>query len=133
MFPCSRDVHPRVYRREGAQTRKGPQRQPVVTVRDSAWVGVDVCADGGGRSAAIRTVRLALVPKDAMDERNVILEIRAGTGGDEASIFAGDLFRMYERYAGLKGWRFEIVDIDGRRVDKILATRLAGGRRRAAA
>src|SRR5206468_3682872 len=44
-----------------------------------------------------------------MDERNVILEIRAGTGGDEASLFAGDLFRMYERYAAKQGWKVEIV------------------------
>jgi peptide chain release factor 1 len=50
-----------------------------------------------------------LIPKDAMDERNVILEIRAGTGGDEASLFAGDLFRMYERYAARQGWTAEIV------------------------
>jgi peptide chain release factor 1 len=57
----------------------------------------------------IQAVRLALVPKDAMDERNVILEIRAGTGGDEASLFAGDLFRMYERYAAKMGWKVEIV------------------------
>src|SRR6202008_1466198 len=42
-------------------------------------------------------IRVALLPKDAMDDRNVVLEIRAGTGGDEASLFAGDLFRMYER------------------------------------
>ena len=48
-------------------------------------------------------VRLALLPKDAMDERDVILEVRAGTGGDEAALFAGDLFRMYERYAALQG------------------------------
>jgi peptide chain release factor 1 len=54
-------------------------------------------------------VRLALLPKDAMDERNVILEIRAGTGGDEASIFAGDLFRMYERYAAKQGWKVDVV------------------------
>ena len=54
-------------------------------------------------------VQLALVPKDAMDERNVILEIRAGTGGDEASLFAGDLFRMYERYAAKQGWQVDIV------------------------
>jgi len=54
-------------------------------------------------------IRLHLIPKDAMDERNVILEIRAGTGGDEASIFAGDLFRMYERYAAKQGWKVEIV------------------------
>jgi peptide chain release factor 1 len=54
-------------------------------------------------------VRLSLIPKDAMDERNVVIEIRAGTGGDEASIFAGNLFRMYERYAAKQGWKVEIV------------------------
>src|SRR3569833_2184222 len=54
-------------------------------------------------------IRIALIPKDAMDERNVILEIRAGTGGDEASLFAGDLFRMYERYAARNGWKVEVV------------------------
>jgi peptide chain release factor 1 len=54
-------------------------------------------------------LRLALLPKDAMDERNVILEIRAGTGGDEAALFAGDLFRMYERYAAKHGWKVEFV------------------------
>ena len=54
-------------------------------------------------------VRLALLPKDAMDERDVILEVRAGTGGDEAALFAGDLYRMYERYAALQGWKSEIV------------------------
>ena len=52
-----------------------------------------------------RQVRLLLLPKDADDERITILEIRAGTGGDEAALFAGDLFRMYQRYADLKGWR----------------------------
>jgi len=54
-------------------------------------------------------LRLALLPKDAMDERNVILEIRAGTGGDEAALFAGNLFRMYERYATKQRWTVEIV------------------------
>jgi peptide chain release factor 1 len=61
------------------------------------------------RVALEQQLRLALLPKDAMDERNVILEIRAGTGGDEASLFAGNLFRMYERYAALQGWKVEIV------------------------
>ena len=61
------------------------------------------------RDRLAQQVRLALVPKDAMDERNVILEIRAGTGGDEASLFAGDLFRMYERYAAKHGWQVEVV------------------------
>ncbi len=54
-------------------------------------------------------IRILLLPKDAADERNVILEVRAGTGGDEAAIFAGDLFRMYQRYAASKGWKFEVV------------------------
>ena len=54
-------------------------------------------------------IRVALVPKDAMDERNVMLEIRAGAGGDEASRFAGDLFRMYERYAARQGWTVEMI------------------------
>jgi peptide chain release factor 1 len=54
-------------------------------------------------------LKLALLPKDAMDERNVILEIRAGTGGDEAALFAGDLFRMYERYAAKQGWKVEVL------------------------
>jgi peptide chain release factor 1 len=54
-------------------------------------------------------IRVALVPKDAMDERNVMLEIRAGTGGDEAARFAGDLFRMYERYAARQRWTVEVI------------------------
>ena len=61
------------------------------------------------RERMIAELRLALLPKDAMDERNVILEIRAGTGGDEASLFAGDLFRMYERYAARQGWVTEVL------------------------
>jgi len=61
------------------------------------------------RAALEQQLRVALIPKDAMDERNVILEIRAGTGGDEAALFAGDLFRMYERYAATQGWKVEIV------------------------
>ncbi|HKQ95442.1 MAG TPA: peptide chain release factor 1 [Aestuariivirgaceae bacterium] len=52
---------------------------------------------------------ILLLPKDAADERNVILEVRAGTGGDEAALFAGDLFRMYQRYAGVKGWKVEAI------------------------
>ncbi len=61
------------------------------------------------RAALEQELRVALIPKDAMDDRNVILEIRAGTGGDEASLFAGDLFRMYERYAAKQGWKVEIM------------------------
>ncbi|NBX03693.1 MAG: peptide chain release factor 1 [Alphaproteobacteria bacterium] len=58
-----------------------------------------------------RQVQLALLPKDAADEKNAILEVRAGTGGDEAALFAADLFRMYQRYAQNQGWRFEVMSV----------------------
>jgi peptide chain release factor 1 len=54
-----------------------------------------------------QAVRVALLPKDEADDKSAILEIRAGTGGEEAALFAGDLYRMYQRYAELQGWRFE--------------------------
>ena len=60
---------------------------------------------------AERAVQIMLLPKDEADARNVILEVRAGTGGEEAALFAAELFRMYERYAARKGWRFEALDI----------------------
>jgi peptide chain release factor 1 len=56
-------------------------------------------------------VRMSLVPKDADDDRNAILEVRAGTGGEEAALFAAELFRMYQRYAVLRGWKFELMDL----------------------
>ena len=63
------------------------------------------------REKLAQQIRLALLPKDAMDDHNAILEIRAGTGGDEAALFAGDLYRMYERYAARQGWKTEILSI----------------------
>jgi peptide chain release factor 1 len=56
------------------------------------------------------TLRLSLVPKDANQDKDAIVEIRAGTGGDEAALFAADLYRMYSRYAQAKGWQIEIID-----------------------
>jgi len=58
----------------------------------------------------LRQLRLSLLPKDPNDDKDVIVEIRAGAGGDEASLFAGDLFRMYSRYAQSKGWQVEVID-----------------------
>ncbi|MEO3434733.1 peptide chain release factor 1 [Inquilinus sp. CAU 1745] len=58
-----------------------------------------------------RRVQVLLLPRDEADEKNAILEIRAGTGGDEAALFAGDLFEMYRKYAALQGWRFEVMDL----------------------
>ena len=57
-----------------------------------------------------RELKLLLIPKDPNDEKNVIVEIRAGTGGDEASLFAAELFRMYSRYAESQGWKVEILE-----------------------
>ena len=56
-------------------------------------------------------IKILLLPKDPNDNKDIIMEIRAGTGGEEAALFAGDLFRMYTRYAEFKGWRIELVDI----------------------
>ncbi|MEQ9330127.1 peptide chain release factor 1 [Thalassobaculum sp.] len=58
-----------------------------------------------------RQVMLQLLPRDEADSRNAILEVRAGTGGDEAALFAAELFAMYQRYAQLHGWRFEVMEV----------------------
>jgi peptide chain release factor 1 len=58
---------------------------------------------------AERALALSLLPRDAADERSAMLEVRAGTGGDEAALFAGDLFRMYQRYAEERGWKVELI------------------------
>jgi peptide chain release factor 1 len=63
------------------------------------------------QSALEAKLRAELTRKDPNDQRNVVLEIRAGTGGDEATLFAGELFRMYSRYAERQGWRVEIIDL----------------------
>jgi peptide chain release factor 1 len=61
-------------------------------------------------AAMEQEIRILLLPKDAADDKNVILEVRAGTGGDEAALFAGDLLRMYQRYAELQGWTFTLME-----------------------
>lgn len=64
----------------------------------------------GEKSAIEREIKFLLLPKDPNDEKNVFLEIRAGTGGDEAALFASDLFRMYSRYAETRGWKVGLMD-----------------------
>ena len=61
------------------------------------------------RDGVLQALKILLIPKDPNDEKNVLLEIRAGTGGDEAALFAGDLFRMYNRYAERQGWRIDVM------------------------
>ena len=57
------------------------------------------------------SIKLLLLPRDPLDNKDIIMEIRAGTGGEEAALFASDLFRMYSRYAEIKGWKMELIDI----------------------
>ena len=82
-------------------------------------------AELGERSEQLeRSIRLLLVPRDPNDEKNVILEIRAGAGGDEAALFARDLFRMYSRYAEGRGWRVETLSLgesDGGGLREVIA------------
>ena len=63
------------------------------------------------RTDAEHQLRIMLLPEDADDKRDAILEVRAGTGGDEAALFAADLFAMYQRFAGNQGWRFEVLEV----------------------
>ncbi len=66
---------------------------------------------GEDAEAMAQQIRIALLPKDAADEGNVILEVRAGTGGDEAALFAGDLFRMYVKYSEVRGWKVDVLSV----------------------
>jgi len=71
----------------------------------------ELAALGPRVSALEQELRLQLLPKDSADEKSAILEVRAGTGGDEAALFAADLFRMYSRYADIHGWKTEIISL----------------------
>ena len=64
------------------------------------------------KEAMEEEIKVLLLPKDPNDDKDIIMEIRAGTGGDEAALFAGDLFRMYSRYAEIKNWKIELIDIN---------------------
>jgi peptide chain release factor 1 len=82
------------------------------TDADLARLAAEEVARGEAELATLEeSLRLALVPRDPDDDRNVVLEVRAGTGGDEASLFAAELFRMYCRYAERRGWRVEVLEI----------------------
>ena len=105
---------------EGIEALRGAQKE----MGDLAELIADPASDGEMRGLAEtefhdlkeklpdleHELKILLLPKDEADARNAILEVRAGTGGDEAALFAADLMRMYQRYAELRGWRFEILD-----------------------
>ena len=76
-----------------------------------AMAGAELAAAEAEAEAMSKAIRIALLPKDAADEGGAILEVRAGTGGDEAALFAGDLFRMYAKYVERKRWKVEILSM----------------------
>jgi peptide chain release factor 1 len=93
--------------REELEATRGMADDPDEEMRSMAR---DELARLEARSAELQsTLRVLLVPRDPNDDRNVILEVRAGTGGDEAALFAGDLFRMYARYAERRRWKLEVM------------------------
>ena len=80
--------------------------------QDMAALAEEERADLKKRIPALeRELQLLLIPKDKDDDASIMLEIRAGTGGDEAALFAGDLFRMYERYAAKQGWKVDVIEM----------------------
>ncbi|MEE8393799.1 MAG: peptide chain release factor 1, partial [Rhodospirillales bacterium] len=76
-----------------------------------ALAGEELAQLKGSLPELEKNVQVLLLPKDEADEKNAILEVRAGTGGDEAALFAADLFRMYNRYAEIKGWKIELMHV----------------------
>jgi peptide chain release factor 1 len=88
---------------------QGLLADPKTDAEMRALAAAEVASVEARRDTLEQELKAALLPKDALDERNVILEIRGGTGGDEAALFAGDLFRMYERYAAIQGWKVEVI------------------------
>jgi peptide chain release factor 1 len=95
------------------------ERRDLETMRDDPATDAEMRALAEAELPALeereealdRQIRVMLLPKDEADERNAILEVRAGTGGDEAALFAADLTAMYRRYAELKGWKFETMSL----------------------
>lgn len=89
--------------KELLETEKDPE------MREMAKAEIDELLQR--RDPLEQEIKMLLIPKDPEDNKNAIIEIRSGTGGDEASLFAGDLYRMYQRYCAIKGWQTEVVDV----------------------
>jgi peptide chain release factor 1 len=91
------------------QARQMAEAEPSADLREMAREEVQQLEEA--RTAAEQSIKILLLPKDPNDAKNTLLEIRAGTGGDEAALFAGDLYRMYARYAERQGWRLEVMSL----------------------
>ena len=109
--------------REEIAGLEGDDRRRMATRKWWSWRGVNSTSLSRSSQRSTQTLKIQLLPKDAADDRSVILEVRAGTGGDEAALFAADLFRMYSRYAEAQKWSVEIVD-----VSENASRRIPGGR-----
>src|SRR5208337_4541591 len=86
-------------------------QDPDLDVEMRAMASAEFAAAEAESEEMAKAIRIALLPKDAADDGDAILEVRAGTGGDEAALFAGDLFRMYVKYAELKRWKVEVLSM----------------------
>ncbi|MDL1902025.1 PCRF domain-containing protein, partial [Anaerolineae bacterium CFX9] len=103
-----------VYREYRKQTRELEEARALIRTESDpelrAMAEEEITALEASTQQLTERLRLLLLPKDARDEKNVIMEIRAGTGGDEAALFVADLFRMYSYYATRRGWKTEVFD-----------------------
>ena len=95
---------------ENLKSAKSMLKDPDPEMREMAQIEFDELNEK--EEILKEEINQLLIPKDPEDEKDIILEIRSGTGGDEASIFAGDLYRMYTKYFENKGWKTEVVDIN---------------------
>jgi peptide chain release factor 1 len=104
-------VRPVAAWRRASEELRAAQQLAVSGDRDMAEMAVAEIDELKPKIAEMEDqIRILLLPRDAADDKNVILEVRAGTGGDEAALFAGDLLRMYQRYADLHGWKFTLME-----------------------
>ena len=103
----------RQYKKLDAELREADELLQTLPKSDELYEMAKKEKEGLGQQLATldEEIQQELIPKDPNDERNVVLEIRAGTGGDEATLFAAELFRMYGRYAEQRGWRVNILDL----------------------
>lgn len=97
------------YKRVGADLATAKEMLEEETGEAAAMVKAEINQLEANKNRLAEKLKVLLLPKDPNDEKNVIMEIRAGTGGEEAALFAGDLFRMYSRYAELKNWHIELL------------------------
>ncbi len=110
LTPVAQAIEELRLRQAEAQDLAGMIADPATDAEMRAMAEAEFLALKERLPALERDILIRLLPRDAADERSAILEVRAGTGGDEAALFAGELFQMYQRYAQLRGWKFETME-----------------------